>query len=285
MSDAGRCGDGCHEVERAGLCRDPRSHADKSTGQEGQGSAAAGDARTAGNAGRGSWSHLREYNPPAAMGSLSTYLFDLDGTLIDTTELIMSSFRHTMQTHLERVPPEAEWRAGFGTPLRPQLARYAEGNVELDALVVTYREYQWANHDRLVSTFPGVTEVLVELADRGAQLGVVTSKNRTGALHGLRHCGLDEFFEVLVSADDVAKHKPDPTPVVAALVRLGASSEDAVFIGDSPFDCMAGRAAGVSTAAALWGAFDRDILEPQAPDHWLECPEQVLHLAGGMPRA
>jgi len=227
----------------------------------------------------------REYNPPAAMGSLSTYLFDLDGTLIDTTELIMSSFRHTMQTHLERVPPEAEWRAGFGTPLRPQLARYAEGNVELDALVVTYREYQWANHDRLVSTFPGVTEVLVELADRGAQLGVVTSKNRTGALHGLRHCGLDEFFEVLVSADDVAKHKPDPTPVVAALVRLGASSEDAVFIGDSPFDCMAGRAAGVSTAAALWGAFDRDILEPQAPDHWLECPEQVLRLAGGMPRA
>ena len=227
----------------------------------------------------------REYNPPAAMGSLSTYLFDLDGTLIDTTELIMSSFRHTMQTHLDRVPPEAEWRAGFGTPLRPQLARYAEGNTELDALIVTYREYQWANHDRLVSSFPGVPEVLVELADRGAQLGVVTSKNRTGALHGLRHCGLDEFFEVLVSADDVTKHKPDPTPVVAALVRLETPSEGAVFIGDSPFDCMAGRAAGVSTAAALWGAFDRDTLEPQMPDHWLECPEQVLHLDGGMPRA
>lgn len=219
------------------------------------------------------------------MASLSTYLFDLDGTLIDTTELILSSFRHTMQIHLDRVPSEAEWRAGFGTPLRPQLARYAEGNAELDALVATYREYQWANHDRLVSTFPGVPEVLVELADRGAQLGVVTSKNRTGALHGLRHCGLDEFFEVLVSADDVAKHKPDPTPVVAALARLEAPSERAVFIGDSPFDCMAGRAAGVSTAAALWGAFDRDTLEPQAPDHWLECPEQVLYLDSGTPRA
>ena len=66
-----------------------------------------------------------EYNPPAPMPGFPTYLFDLDGTLIDSIELILASFRHTMRTHLGTVPPDAEWRAGFGRPLRPQLARYA----------------------------------------------------------------------------------------------------------------------------------------------------------------
>ena len=59
------------------------------------------------------------------MPAYATVLFDLDGTLIDSIELIMSSFRHTMRTHLGQVPPDSEWRGGFGIPLRPQLARYA----------------------------------------------------------------------------------------------------------------------------------------------------------------
>lgn len=213
------------------------------------------------------------------MAGYSTVLFDLDGTLIDSTELIMSSFRHTMRTHLGTIPSEAEWREGFGTPLRPQLARFARDAAEVDAMVETYRVYQRAHHDRLVTVFPGVPHVMAWLRERQVHLGIVTSKNRAGTLHGLRHCGLAEYFEVVVTADDVTRHKPDPAPVIEALVRLDRSPGGAVFIGDSPFDCRAGRAAGVSTAVALWGPFARAALEAHQPDHWLERPEQILELS------
>ena len=212
------------------------------------------------------------------MPGYSTVLFDLDGTLIDSTELIMTSFRHTMRTHLETVPSEAEWRSGFGTPLRPQLARFARDPADVEAMVETYRSYQQIHHDRLVSPFPDVVRVVARLAASKIALGIVTSKNRAATLHGLRHCGLAEYFEVVVSSDDVTSHKPEPAPVIEALAQLDRSAHGAVFIGDSPFDCMAGHAAGVSTAAALWGPFARADLQPHEPHHWLERPEQILDL-------
>jgi len=213
------------------------------------------------------------------MPGFATYLFDLDGTLIDSEELIMSSFRHTMRTHLGTVPPDAEWRAGFGTPLRPQLARYARDPDEVAAMTSTYRQHNWAHHDRLVTPFAGVREVVAELVERGVSLAIVTSKNRAAAEHGLRHCGLDQFFQVLVSSDDVTEHKPQPAPVIEAVARLDTSVEETVFIGDAPVDCLAGRAAGVTTAVALWGPFSRAALEPHGPDHWLAEPSEILQLA------
>ena len=210
------------------------------------------------------------------MPSFATYLFDLDGTLIDLTALIMSSFRHTMRTHLGRVPSEAVWRAGFGTPLGVQLARYAADPSEVAAMTATYRAHNREHHDRLVKPYAGVREVVARLVTRGVRLGVVTSKNRVATRHGLTHCGLDRFFDVLVTEDDTTEHKPQAAPVVEALSRLASSPADAVFIGDSPWDCEAGKAAGVSTAVALWGPFGRAPLEPHAPDHWLERPEQIL---------
>ena len=212
------------------------------------------------------------------MREFSTYLFDLDGTLIDSIELIMSSFRHTMRIHIGTVPPETEWRAGFGTPLGPQLARYTDDPSEVAAMAATYRAHNREHHDRLVTPYVGVREVVAQLATRGARLGIVTSKSRVATSHGLRHCGLDRFFDVRVTADDTTEHKPKPAPVVDALSRLDSPATDAVFIGDSPWDCEAGKAAGVATAAALWGPFARETLEPYAPDHWLEQPDQILAL-------
>ncbi len=212
------------------------------------------------------------------MARLSTYLFDLDGTLIDSTALIMSSFRHTMLTHRGAVPDDEDWRAGFGRPLRPQLARYARDAEEVGRMTATYRAHNLDHHDRLVKPYAGIRSVVAELAGRGARLGIVTSKNRTAAEHGLRHCGLDGFFEALVTSDDVTEHKPHPAPVLAALARLETRPAETVFIGDSPHDCEAGRAAGVSTAAALWGPFSRASLDPHGPDHWLERPEAILKL-------
>ena len=212
------------------------------------------------------------------MSGFPTYLFDLDGTLIDSIELILASFRHTMRAHLGTVPPDAEWRGGFGRPLRPQLARYGRDPDQVEAMVATYRAHQRAHHDRLVQPYAGIHEVVVRLTEQGATLGIVTSKNRVMTEHGLRHCALDRFFAVLVTSDDTTEHKPGPAPVFEALTQLDASAERTVFIGDSPHDCLAGKAAGVSTAAALWGPFSRETLESHAPDYWLDRPEQILQL-------
>ncbi len=211
---------------------------------------------------------------------IATCLFDLDGTLIDSIGLIMASFRHTMRTHLGSVPDEARWRAGFGTPLRTQLRAFARDDEEAARMVDTYRTYTDVHHDRLLGTYSGIDRGLAALRGAGIRLAVVTSKTHALARRGLERCGLNHYFEVLVGYDDVAEHKPHPAPVLAALERLGAAPDAALFVGDSPHDIRAGRAAGVRTAAVLWGPFSREALARESPHQWLAGPESIADLAG-----
>ena len=115
----------------------------------------------------------------------------------------------------------------------------------------------------------------------GCRLGIVTSKNRAGAQRGLALVGLAHAFELTVAADDVERAKPDPEPVLRALEGLRAEARQAVYVGDSVHDIHAGKAAGVATAAVLWGQCDRDELSTAAPDHWLEAPAELLALVTG----
>ena len=211
--------------------------------------------------------------------TFTTYLFDLDGTLIDSVELIRRTFRHTLEAHRGTHPGEEEWLKGLGQPLWDQFRVYTEDQDEIAAMIATYREYNGAHHDALVQRYPGMYEAVQSLKTQGKRLGVVTSKMREGTMHGLSWCGLAGLFDTVVAADDVDRHKPDPTPVLKALQLLGAEATGTVFIGDSPHDLAAGRAAGVKTAAALWGPFPRGWLEPHQPDYWLEAPAQVMELA------
>ena len=208
----------------------------------------------------------------------STYLFDLDGTLIDSIELIMESFRHTMRTHLGRVPADERWRAGFGRPLQAQLARFAERETDVEAMAATYRVHNREHHDRLVRPYAGIREALDTLRHQDATLAIVTSKTRDLAWRGLRHCGLDEFFEVLIGVDDVTEFKPHPAPVLAALDRVDADPVSTVFIGDSPHDVESGYAAGVRTAAVRWGPFAAESFAAKAPHYWLEQPADIPDL-------
>jgi pyrophosphatase PpaX len=200
----------------------------------------------------------------------TTVLFDLDGTLIDSVELILRSYRHTLEVHRGTTPPDDVWLAGLGTPLWTQFRKFTEDREEIAAMVQTYREHNLAHHDALVREYPGVLESVRELSRRDVPLGIVTSKTRAATLRGLTHCGYDGLFATLVCADDVQRHKPDPEPVTRALTLMDADPTHTVFVGDSPHDLTAGRAAGVATAAVLWGPFSRQILEPHAPDHWIE---------------
>jgi pyrophosphatase PpaX len=206
--------------------------------------------------------------------------FDLDGTLADTVGLILMSYRHTMRTHLGEAPPDARWLATLGTPLRDQLLEFARDPDEAAAMVATYTEFQRRIHDEMVKPFPGAAEVLVGLRGRGARVAVVTSKRAEVARRTLEVCGLWAEVDLVVSADEVRRGKPDPEAVHLALAQLGlgGAAPDVLFVGDSPFDLRAGRAAGTRTAAAPWGAFERSALEAEEPDYFLDELADVLDL-------
>jgi pyrophosphatase PpaX len=200
----------------------------------------------------------------------TTILFDLDGTLIDSIELILSSMRYAFRTLDRPCPSDEEWTAGIGIPLFTAFRRYAPEDADHRALIAAYRDYQLANHDRLVRCYDHVIDVVGTLRARGHQTGVVTSKGEWLAMRGLAHVGLASSMDTVVGADSSSRHKPDPEPVRIALHRLACSPENALYVGDSVHDLVAGRAAGVLTGAALWGAFQQQDMEPGQPDFWLE---------------
>jgi len=201
-----------------------------------------------------------------------TILFDLDGTLIDTVELILQSFEHTFAALLPHLPAGRDVLRGYlGDPLQRTFERLAGGDAALVArLLATYRAFNHARHDALVREVPGMRAAVAALAAAGARLAVVTSKTTALAEHGLDVCGLRPFFPVVVGVDACAQHKPHPEPALEALRRLRAAPGGLVlFVGDAPADVLCGRAAGcAATVAVEWTALERRSVEAAGPSHW-----------------
>lgn len=206
--------------------------------------------------------------------------FDLDGTLLDSIRLIIDSYHHALAAH--GLPPRSDehWLAGIGTPLRVQFRDWADRPELFEALIATYRDFNISNHDARVSAYPGAVEMVHAVRRRGLRTGLVTSKQRAGAERGLRFLGLDGTMDVIIAADDVVNPKPHPEPLLKAAAQLGTEPTRTIYVGDSVHDMESGRAAGMRTAAALWGPFSRGHLKPAAPDHWLEHPRELLSLLG-----
>jgi pyrophosphatase PpaX len=196
-------------------------------------------------------------------------LFDLDGTLVDSIALLVASMEYAYADR-ERRPPVQEWIHAIGTPLDAMLRMWAEDEDDVVHLRARYREYQIANHDAMTHAYPGVVETVRALHAAGHPLAIVTSKLEVGARRSLKHIGVEECFTAVVGIDATSRHKPDPEPVHFALDRLGVPVGRAIFIGDSTHDMNAGRAAGVTTAAALWGPYSRTMLDATRPTYWLE---------------
>ena len=207
-----------------------------------------------------------------------TVLFDLDGTLIDSVELILLSKQYAFESRGLPAPNDREWLKWLGTPLRTTFQRFTDDPAEVERFIGAYREYQFAHHDRLLRPYPGIAETLTALRDTGHPIGIVTSKSVELSERGLSHLGLLEFVDTIVGADSTERHKPDPEPVRVALERLHAAPKRALFVGDSVHDMHAGNAAGVPTVAALWGPFSRADLLPSEPRYFAERPEELLGL-------
>lgn len=202
--------------------------------------------------------------PSRAPGAV---LFDLDGTLVDSIPLLLASMRHAFRgrTH---APANEAWISTIGRPLQSQMADWATSPADVDTLVAEYRVFQAANHDALMRRYDGAVETVGALVAAGHPLAIVTSKGEALTRRALTWAGLAEHFSVVVGLESTTRHKPDPAPVVFACERLGVPTSSAWFVGDSPFDILAGNAAGARSCAALWGPFRRDQLAPAMPTAW-----------------
>lgn len=209
---------------------------------------------------------------------INTVLFDLDGTLIDTNELIISSFLHT----LEKYYPGKYKRADVIPFMGPTLEETFEGiNKDwAEDMAKTYREFNISNHDLFVKEFDGVYETVRILKENGFKLGIVTTKRLDVALKGVKLTKLDEFFDCIVAIEHVKKPKPDPEPILLALEQLRSVPEEALMVGDNHHDILGGKNAGTKTAGVAWSLKGKDYLAQFEPDYMLDNMSDLLSILG-----
>ena len=203
-------------------------------------------------------------------------LFDLDGTLIDSGPMILASMQHSVRTVLGRkIPPEELGLTIGGQGIVAQMQ--AIDAERADELLEAYKEHNDGLHDTL-KAFDDLLALLPPLKAEGRKLGIVTAKrHRTVALALERFPALEAEFDVVVAHEDTSRHKPDPDPVLFAIERLGGEPADSAYIGDSPFDIRAAKAAGVFAVAVGWGGIHPDErLLAEEPDAFVRFPEELL---------
>jgi pyrophosphatase PpaX len=200
---------------------------------------------------------------PLDLSHIRAILFDVDGTLLDTFEFIYQAFEHALEDH------------GFPAMSRHEIARHMGGPLEEcytglvpdcdpAVMVEAHRLFQ-ANNIDLASLFPGTLEVLDHLKLRGLKLAAVTTRSIRSSIRSMEATGTADYFDIILSAEDVENHKPHPEPLLKALAAIGERPEHAVMIGDTYADIGAGKACGTLTIAALYGFGGPSLLESQ-PD-------------------
>ena len=202
-------------------------------------------------------------------------LFDLDGTVVDSGSIILASMRHATWEVLGREYEDAELMQAVGGPgLEAQLAAFAPDRV--DELVRVYRAHNERLHGGL-DACAGMEDVLVRLRDEGRRLGVVTAKRRATVELAFASVPLGHLFETVVGGDETERHKPDPEPLLLGAHRMHAEPDETAYVGDSPFDIGAAKAAGMYALAVTWGRIhDRRLLEREEPDAIVDTPEELL---------
>ncbi|MET3697543.1 pyrophosphatase PpaX [Bacillus oleivorans] len=209
---------------------------------------------------------------------IDTVLFDLDGTLIDTNELIIQSFLHTMENYFPGQYEREHVLPFMGPTLQDTFENLNPAKV--DEMIKTYREFNHREHDRLVKEFEGVYETVDALIRHGYKIGIVTTKIRETVLKGLKLTKMEPFFPIIVALDDVEKAKPDPEPIEKAMALLDSKPENTIMVGDNHHDILGGKNAGTKTAGVAWSIKGEEYLAQFNPDYMLQNMKDLLTILG-----
>lgn len=221
-----------------------------------------------------------------AVPALSAVLFDLDGTLVDTIPHILASFRYATTEVLGAPFTDEMLLRQVGIPLEYQMQFFASDEETVQRLVAAYRTFNHATHDQMARLYPNTIKVLERIKGADIPMGVVTSKGRLMADRAIKLFDLGRYLSTVVAADDTTRHKPEPEPVLLAADLMGVEPSGCVYVGDSPADIAAGKAAGMSTVGASWGVSDEARIAEAGPDaviHDIAELPALLGIAQGRP--
>jgi len=210
---------------------------------------------------------------------IETMLFDLDGTILDTNELIIRSFIESLQGYVPHDFGREHIIPSMGEPLVDQLKRFS-GLEEVSKLVDAYREVNLRLHDELVKPFEYVNEVISNLHESGVHIGVVTTKMRLTTERGLKYCGLFDYIDAIVTIDDVDHPKPHPEPVNKAIELLSANPKTTLMVGDSIVDMQSGYAAGTIPVGVAWSLKSAKLLSDAGAQHIIDDMRDLYSFAG-----
>ncbi len=202
-------------------------------------------------------------------------IFDFDGTLANTTPLILATFHQTLDHFYPTLAvTDQDIINTFGMPLREglgQLVGLPAAGPEIETIVAYYRQHNYAWHDKMIRSFPGVKEGLEQLKALHIPMIVVTSKLHDTCLRGLHCLHLDPYLEEIVGYEQCPDHKPEPTPMLVGCERLHLLPEEVLTVGDSPFDMVSGARAGCKTVKVAWSSFNQDFFDKfGTPDYVIQ---------------
>lgn len=216
------------------------------------------------------------------MRHIDTILFDFDGTVMDTNDIIIQSWQHTYRSLRGAEEDVDRILKTFGEPLEYSM-EHLFPEVPLEESLEIYRSYQRDNFLTGIHLFPGIRELLDELQAREYRMALVTSRLQHTTWQALEHFDLTKYFSYVVTADDVTRHKPDPQSIDIALEKLGSDPADSAMIGDTLFDILCAKNAGVLAVLVSWslklrGMKIEDFAPGEEPDHILQTPARLLEL-------
>ena len=207
-------------------------------------------------------------------------IFDFDGTIANTNDVILASWQATYEHYLGHSLPVREIEATFGETLRHTIGEKVPG-APYEEVRDYYRAYQEAHCDGMVYVFDGVKELFDELRDRGYRIGVATSRTAYSFSNYVKDLGIDHCFDVVVTMEDVKEHKPHPESVNLVLETFGASPEEAIMLGDTKYDIGCANNAGVDSVLVGWSHYvDEESMAADGfvPTYRIEKPEELLDL-------
>lgn len=199
--------------------------------------------------------------------TVKALLFDFDGTLLNTNDLIIQTFMHVLNERFPGQYSPKDCLKFLGPSLKQTFSDIAPG--EEEAMIAKYRAYNELHHDELVTQYPEVVSTLEQLKAMGIKLAIVSTKRNKMIDRGLSVLGASHLFDIRIGTDDVKNVKPDPEPVLLALERLGVNKEDAIMIGDNSHDIEAGHKAGVRAAGVAWAFKGEEYLQQFKPEYML----------------
>lgn len=210
-------------------------------------------------------------------------IFDFDGTLVCTNNIIVSSWEAAFSHFLGYCPNRREIEATFGETLRHTIETKFPG-FSYEEVKTFYRNYQNTHSEGAVYVFSGIRELLASVRAAGCRIGIATSRTTDSLLNYMKELGLEGTADAIVTIDDVDRHKPDPEPLIRTLEKLGGSAqrpEEAVMVGDTKYDIGCAANAGVDSILVGWSHYvDEEELRRSGmmPDFRIQKPAELMEL-------